>query len=86
MSEVTSSSSFHIIGHSKWQTSCLVVKLSCGFARSVPTKLKDVMFTSNFISCVIGNGNDIYPGSSTHSKVVFREVLHQIELEFKSQF
>ena len=30
--------------------------------------------------------NDIYPGSSTYSKVVFREVLHQIELEFKSQF
>ena len=30
--------------------------------------------------------NDIYPGSSTHLKVVFREVLHQIELEFKSQF
>ena len=26
--------------------------------------------------------NDIYPGSSTHSKVVFREVLHAIELEF----
>ena len=25
--------------------------------------------------------NDIYPGSSTHSKVVFREVLHPIELE-----
>ena len=25
---------------------------------------------------------DIYPGSSTHSKVVFREVLHPIELEF----
>ena len=24
---------------------------------------------------------DIYPGSSTHSKVVFREVLHPIELE-----
>ena len=34
----------------------------------------------------VSNGNDIYPGSSTHSKVVFREVLHQIELEFKSQF
>ena len=26
--------------------------------------------------------NDIYPGGSTHSKVVFREVLHPIELEF----
>ena len=26
--------------------------------------------------------SDIYPGSSTHSKVVFREVLHPIELEF----
>ena len=26
--------------------------------------------------------NDIYPGSSIHSKVVFREVLHPIELEF----
>jgi len=26
--------------------------------------------------------NDIYPGSSTHSKVIFREVLHAIELEF----
>jgi len=26
--------------------------------------------------------NDIYPGSSTHSKVVFKEVLHPIELEF----
>ena len=26
--------------------------------------------------------NDIYPGSSTHSKVVFREVLHATELEF----
>ena len=25
--------------------------------------------------------NDIYPGSSTHSKVVFREVLHPFELE-----
>ena len=25
---------------------------------------------------------DIYPGSSTHPKVVFREVLHPIELEF----
>ena len=25
---------------------------------------------------------DIYPGSSTHSKVVFKEVLHPIELEF----
>ena len=25
---------------------------------------------------------DIYPGSSTHPKVVFREVLHLIELEF----
>ena len=25
--------------------------------------------------------NDIYPGSSTHPKVVFREVLHPIELE-----
>ena len=25
--------------------------------------------------------NDIYPGNSTHSKVVFREVLHPIELE-----
>ena len=24
--------------------------------------------------------NDIYPGNSTHSKVVFREVLHPIEL------
>ena len=26
--------------------------------------------------------NDIYPGSSTHPKVVFGEVLHQIKLEF----
>ena len=26
--------------------------------------------------------NDIYPGSSTHLKVVFREVLHPIKLEF----
>ena len=25
--------------------------------------------------------NDIYPGSSTHPKVVFRKVLHPIELE-----
>ena len=25
--------------------------------------------------------NDIYPGSSTHSEVVFREVLHPFELE-----
>ena len=25
--------------------------------------------------------NDIYPGSSTHSKVVFREVLHPFELD-----
>ena len=25
--------------------------------------------------------NDIYPGSSTHSKVVLREVLHPLELE-----
>ena len=25
---------------------------------------------------------DIYPGSSTHPKMVFREVLHPIELEF----
>ena len=25
---------------------------------------------------------DIYPGSFTHPKVVFREVLHPIELEF----
>ena len=28
--------------------------------------------------------NDIYPGSSTHEKVVFREVLHPIELEFRN--
>ena len=27
--------------------------------------------------------NDIFPGSSTHPKVVFREVLHLIELEFE---
>ena len=26
--------------------------------------------------------SNIYPGCSTHSKVVFREVLHPIELEF----
>ena len=26
--------------------------------------------------------NDFYAGSSTHPKVVFREVLHSIELEF----
>jgi len=32
----------------------------------------------------IGAINDIYPGSSTHPKVVFREVLHSIELEFKN--
>ena len=25
--------------------------------------------------------NDIYPGSSTHSRVVFREVMHPFELE-----
>ena len=25
--------------------------------------------------------NDIYPGSSTHSKVAFREVMYPIELE-----
>ena len=25
---------------------------------------------------------DIYPGSSTHPKVIYREVLHPIELEF----
>ena len=30
----------------------------------------------------IGAINDIYPGSSTYPKVVFREVLHPIELEF----
>ena len=34
--------------------------------------------TSNIIIIII---NDIYPGSSTHSKVVFREVLHPFELE-----
>lgn len=28
--------------------------------------------------------NDIYPGSATHAKVVFREVLHPIELEFEN--
>ena len=28
------------------------------------------------------NNNNIYPGSSSHPKVVFREVLHPIELEF----
>jgi len=28
--------------------------------------------------------NDIYPGSSAHAKVVFREVLHAIELEFRN--
>ena len=33
----------------------------------------------NFKIMVIGN---IYPGSSTCLKVVFREVLHPIELEF----
>ena len=26
--------------------------------------------------------NDIYPESSTHAKVVFGEVLHQVKLEF----
>ena len=26
--------------------------------------------------------SNLYPGSSTHLKVVFREVLHPIELEF----
>ena len=26
--------------------------------------------------------SNLYPGSSTHSKVVFREVLHPIEVEF----
>ena len=45
------------------------------------------MQINNYFDLHLGkNGNDIYPGSSTHSKVVFREVLHQIELEFKSQF
>ena len=28
--------------------------------------------------------NDIYPGSSTYPKVVVREVLHPIELEFEN--
>ena len=36
--------------------------------------------TNKFINIIIIN--DIYPGSSTHPKVVFREVLHPIELEF----
>ena len=27
---------------------------------------------------------DIYPGSSSHPKVVFREVLHPIRLEFRN--
>ena len=27
---------------------------------------------------------DIYPGSSTHAEVVFRRVLHPIELEFRN--
>ena len=35
-----------------------------------------------FFKLIIIIINDIYPGSSTHSKVVFREVLHAIELEF----
>ena len=26
--------------------------------------------------------NDVYPGNSTYSKVVFRELLHPIELKF----
>ena len=33
------------------------------------------------LPCIIIIINDIYPGSSTHSKVVFREILHSIELE-----
>ena len=38
-----------------------------------------LMFLPHFIIIIIIN--DIYPGSSTHSKVVFREVLHLFELE-----
>jgi len=39
------------------------------------------------IVCFRQNGQeiiiiDIYPGSFTHPKVVFRDVLHPIELEF----
>jgi len=41
---------------------------------------------NEFIACIIIIIiiiiiNEIYPGSSSHSKVVFREVLHPIELE-----
>lgn len=28
--------------------------------------------------------SDIYPGSSTHAEVVFKKVLHPIELEFRN--
>ena len=40
--------------------------------------LKKTPGTSKFIII------DIYPGGSTHPKVVFREVMHPIELEFGS--
>jgi len=35
----------------------------------------------NFLTLILMI-NDIYPESSTHAKVVFGEVLHQIKLEF----
>ena len=49
--EVTSSSSFDIIVYSRWYTSCLLVKHSCVFVKSVPTLLKNVMFKQLHILC-----------------------------------
>ena len=38
-------------------------------------------FCYNLWATIIIIINDIYPGSFTHSKVIFREVLHPIKLE-----
>ena len=63
MTEVTSSSSFRIIGCNKWNISCLLLKHSCvhvqpSFWRGTlcercAAKLKDATFTGKFTSCVI---------------------------------
>jgi len=47
------------------------------FEQGRPQRDKD-----NAIIIIITIIIDIYPGSSTHPKVVFKEVLHPIELEF----
>ena len=67
----------------KWKTFLRMVRMEISFLfflQSFPVfwNRKVTLTITGMKKTII----DIYPGSSTHPKVVFREVLHPIELEF----